>query len=48
MREESDRRKRNIMLFSVNTTKSTEASLGPNGIGSGVIVNLYRRKDCHE
>jgi hypothetical protein len=32
MREESDRRKRNIMLFSVNTTKSTEASLGPNGI----------------
>jgi hypothetical protein len=37
MREESDRRKRNIMLFSVNTTKSTEASLGPNGIGSGVF-----------
>jgi hypothetical protein len=42
MREESDRRKRNIMLFSVNTTKSTEASLGPNGIGAGVIVIISK------
>jgi hypothetical protein len=38
MREESDRRKRNIMLFSVNTTKSTEASLGPNGIAPDPFV----------
>jgi hypothetical protein len=45
MREESDRRKRNIMLFSVNTTKSTEASLGPNGIGSGVVDGLRQRSE---